>query len=131
MVFTLWFGRLGCVSMIQTPHDQRRKESMADRSPTSAPPTADPEPMSQHSLALSIVLHLLPGAALTVFIVLAAPVVTSFGFPVVFALFAGIALVIAPIELGILLLHAWRTTGSFQLESTYRCPFRDSRELCF
>ena len=72
----------------------------------------------QHRLAFSILLHLLPGAALTLFMVLAAPAVRSLGFPVVFALFAGIGLVIVPIELGYLLAHAKRTTGSFSLAST-------------
>lgn len=72
----------------------------------------------QHSLPRSVLLHLLPGIALTVFIVLAAPLVTSLGFPVVFALFAGIAVVIVPVELGVLLVHAKRTTGTFRLSGT-------------
>lgn len=45
-----------------------------------------PELPPQHSLPRSIALHLLPGIVLTVFIVLAAPVATRLGFPVVFAL---------------------------------------------
>jgi hypothetical protein len=49
----------------------------------------------QHSLAYSIVLHLLPGAALFAFVVLAA-----LGVPAVVALLAGIALVVVPLELG-------------------------------
>ena len=72
----------------------------------------------QYSLPLTVFLHLLPGAALTVFIVLAAPVARSMGLPTVFALFAGIGLVVVPIELGYLLFHAKRTTGSFSLEQT-------------
>jgi uncharacterized protein len=91
---------------------------MTNGPPPSLSSTSDPTTPPQHPLSLSILLHLLPGAALTVFIVLAAPVVTSLGFPVVFALFAGIGLVIVPIELGILLVHARRNTGSFRLEST-------------
>jgi uncharacterized protein len=82
----------------------------------------------QHSVAWSILLHLLPGAALTVFIVLAAPAAQAIGLPSVFALFAGIPLVIVPIELGILLAHAKRTTGTFSLRSTVvyreRVPIR-------
>ncbi len=81
----------------------------------STPPTATAE---QHPIAWSVLLHLLPGAALTVFIVLAAPAVRAMGLPSVFALFAGIPLVIVPIELGILLAHAKRTTGSFSLRAT-------------
>ena len=80
----------------------------------------DPSAVSpeQHRLWWSVLLHLLPGAALTLFVVAAAPVMRSAGFPTVFALFAGIGLVIVPIELGILFAHARRTTGSFSLRST-------------
>lgn len=77
-----------------------------------------PKPPEQHRLWWSILLHLLPGAALTLFVVTVAPVVRSAGFPTVFALFAGIGLVIVPIELGILYAHAKRTTGTFSLAST-------------
>jgi uncharacterized protein len=65
----------------------------------------------QHPLWLSVLLHLLPGAALTAFVVAVAPLVTGWGFPLVFALFAGIGLVIVPLELGWLASHARRTTG--------------------
>jgi uncharacterized protein len=92
--------------------------------PSLAPPAARPSarPSSgappQHSLPRSILLHLAPGAALTLFIVAAAPVVQALGFPVVFALFAGIGIVIVPLELGYLLWHAKRTTGTFSLHAT-------------
>jgi len=69
----------------------------------------------QHPLGYSIALHLLPGAALTLFIVLAAPLVRSWGFPAVFALFLGILLGIVPIELGYLFYQAKRTTGRWSL----------------
>jgi uncharacterized protein len=100
---------------------------MATISPTTTRPVGNPAAGStdlprrspeQHPLWWSILLHLLPGAALTLFIVAAAPVVRSAGFPTVFALFAGIGLVIVPIELGILFAHAKRTTGRFSLRST-------------
>jgi membrane protease YdiL (CAAX protease family) len=55
---------------------------------------------------MSIVLHLLPGAALAVFVVLTAPALSP-----ALALFLGIGMVIAPIELGYLSLYAHRTTG--------------------
>jgi uncharacterized protein len=86
-----------------------------------APPgtaAADRGSPPQHPLPLSILLHLFPGAALTAFIVLAAPTVVTLGFPVVFALFAGIGLVIVPLELGYLFLHAKRTTGTWSLAGT-------------
>ncbi len=54
----------------------------------------------QYPLGYAIALHLLPGAALALFIVLAAPLVRSFGFPTLFALVLVIGLVIVPIELG-------------------------------
>jgi uncharacterized protein len=73
--------------------------------------------VEQHSLGYSIALHLLPGAALLLFVVLAAPLVRSLGFPTVFALFLGIGLVIVPIELGYLLYQAKRTTGTWSLAS--------------
>lgn len=96
---------------------------------TITPPTAAPRPPSptaggtatgteQHPLPVSILLHLLPGVALTVFIVLAAPTVRSLGIPAPFTLFLGIPLVIVPFELGYLLLHAKRSTGTFSLRET-------------
>jgi uncharacterized protein len=82
----------------------------------------------QHPLWLSVLLHLLPGAALTAFVVAAAPVVTGWGFPPVFALFAGIGLVIVPLELGWLALHARRTTGRWSplaaVDYRVRLPWR-------
>jgi uncharacterized protein len=86
---------------------------------SATPRTARPQVTAeQHRLAWSVLLHLLPGAALTVFVVLAAPVVQSLGIPPVFALFVGIGVVIVPIELGVLLLHAKRTTGAYSLRAT-------------
>lgn len=91
-------------------------------------PTRTTVTAEQHPLWWSVLLHLLPGAALTGFIVLAAPVVRAMGFPTVFALFAGIGIVIVPIELGILFAHAKRTTGTFSLHRTVvyreRVPLR-------
>ena len=65
----------------------------------------------QHSVTRSLVLHLLPGAALAVFVVLAAQVI-----PAVVALLIGIGLVIVPIELGYLLYQARRRNGTWSLE---------------
>jgi membrane protease YdiL (CAAX protease family) len=70
----------------------------------------EPSP-GQHSLRRSVFLHLAPGAALTAFVLVAAPVARDWGFPAIFALFAGIALVIVPLELGYLMLEARRRTG--------------------
>ena len=80
--------------------------------------TEVPRTPEQHHLAWSVFLHLFPGIALTAFILLVAPVMEAWRVPTVFALFLGIPLVIVPIELGTLLTHARRTTGSFSLERT-------------
>jgi membrane protease YdiL (CAAX protease family) len=64
--------------------------------------------LPQQSLGTSILLHLLPGAVLTGFVLLTAPALS----PAV-ALFLGIGVVIAPMELGYLAVYARRTTGSW------------------
>jgi uncharacterized protein len=74
------------------------------------PPNSTQVTPEQHPLGLSILLHLLPGAALTVFVVIA---ITAFGLEAMAALLLGIPLVIVPIELGYLAVQARRTTGSW------------------
>ncbi|MCA3748427.1 MAG: hypothetical protein IN808_04715, partial [Rubrobacter sp.] len=54
----------------------------------------------QHSVARTLVLHLLPGALITAFYVAAAPVVRSFGFPSLMAIFLAILFVLIPFEAG-------------------------------
>lgn len=84
------------------------------------PATMAPAPpgVPQHRLTTSVFLHLFPGIVLTAALVLSAPFLESRGIPLVLALFAGIGLVIVPLELGYLLLHAKRTTGTFSLRET-------------
>ena len=65
----------------------------------------------QHSLPRSIVLHLLPGAALFGFVLVAA----ALGMPAILALLAGIALVIIPIELGYLLYQGKQKSGRWSV----------------
>lgn len=69
--------------------------------------------MSQHQypLGVAIALHLLPGALLTIFVLVAAGI----GIDPFVALFVGIGLVIVPVELGYLLLRARLTTGTWSL----------------
>ena len=67
----------------------------------------------QYSLTRAITLHLVPGAAMTAFIGLTAPMLASWGIDPIFALFGGIGLVLVPIELGYLAAYARRTTGSW------------------
>jgi uncharacterized protein len=57
----------------------------------------------QHSVARTVVLHLLPGALITAFYVGAAPVVRSLGFPSLMAIFLAIGFVLIPFELGYLI----------------------------
>ena len=71
-------------------------------------PHVSPE---QHSLPRSIVLHLLPGAALFGFVLVAA----ALGMPAILALLAGIALVIVPIELGYLLYQGKQRAGRWSV----------------
>jgi uncharacterized protein len=71
-------------------------------------PHVSPE---QHSLPRSIVLHLLPGAALFGFVFVAA----ALGMPAILALLVGIALVIVPIELGYLLYQGRRKSGRWSV----------------
>jgi uncharacterized protein len=72
-----------------------------------------PTTPGQHALTTSILLHLFPGVALAAFVLVAAPRVGAWGLPALFALILGIGVVIAPLELGYLSIHARRTTGSW------------------
>jgi hypothetical protein len=56
----------------------------------------------QMPLGRSILLHLLPGALISLFYFLVGPAVTGAGYPPVAALFFGILLVLIPVELGYL-----------------------------
>lgn len=95
------------------PREPRRQESHDGRERTNVSP-------DQHTLGRSIVLHLLPGAALFAFVVVAA----ALGVPAALALLVGIAVVIVPIELGYLLFEARRRTGRWALGEVvgYREP---------
>lgn len=75
----------------------------------------------QHSVARSVVLHLLPGALLMAFYVAVAPVIRSFGFPSLMAVFLGILFVLVPFELGYLIYRS-RATSSFSEVVLYREP---------
>jgi uncharacterized protein len=97
--------------------------SPSSAAPTSAPadersgPTGarlhPPPPVPQHSLPRSVLLHLLPGAAMAGSLLVSVPVLRSWGVDPLFALLLAIPLVLAPIELGYLSVTAKRTTGSW------------------
>jgi membrane protease YdiL (CAAX protease family) len=76
----------------------------------------------QHSLARTVVLHLLPGALVTALYLVAAPVVRDFGFPSLMAFFLAASLVIIPYELGYLLYRARKDGTSFGGVVLYREP---------
>ncbi|KGN40212.1 CPBP family intramembrane glutamic endopeptidase [Knoellia aerolata] len=78
--------------------------------------------VEQHSIARSMVLHLLPGAVLATLFYLAAPVAVQAGYPPIFAGVLAATVVVVGGELGWLMREAQRQTGSRSLGSTL--PFR-------
>ncbi len=78
----------------------------------------------QHPLDRSVLLHLLPGALITLFFALVAPVARSFGLPSLFAIFLAIMFVLIPFELGYLLWQGKKRNGRLSLEGVivYREP---------
>ena len=76
----------------------------------------------QHSIAHSVVLHLLPGALITGFYIGVAPVVRDLGFPSLMALYLAIVVVLIPFELGYLLYRARKEGGSLGRVVLYREP---------
>jgi uncharacterized protein len=81
-------------------------------------------PREQHSLATTLLLHLLPGSLAVVAYVLLAGPVNTLGFPPLAALLLAIAFVIVPFELGLLLIVGSRRNGTTSLEGVvlYRDP---------
>jgi membrane protease YdiL (CAAX protease family) len=69
-----------------------------------------------HSVWKSILLHLLPGALLLVFFILAVPIVENLGCPRRFATLLGIFLVLIPFQLGVLFYEGKRRNGKYSLE---------------
>lgn len=69
----------------------------------------------QHSLATSIILHLLPGILILVFFLVLTPLLTGQGFPTLFCLFLAVAVVLIPFELGYILYQARRKNKTFSL----------------
>jgi membrane protease YdiL (CAAX protease family) len=78
------------------------------------PPVSEQE-FQAHSIWQSILLHLLPGALLLVFFVLAVPFVESLGLPLRFAAMLGVLLVLIPFELGVLFYEGKKRNGRFSL----------------
>ena len=76
----------------------------------------------QHSLARTLVLHLLPGALMVAFYILAAPVVRGLGFPSLMAIYLAILFVLIPFELGYLFYRAQKNGSSLGEVVLYREP---------
>ena len=80
--------------------------------------------IEQHPLALSILLHLLPGILATFLYVVLSQFLVPAGFPGIATLLLAALLTIVPFELGVLLYEARRKNGSFSLKDVvlYREP---------
>src|SRR5215207_4520008 len=77
----------------------------------------------QHSVARTLVLHLLPGTLILVFFVAIAPlVVGGLGFPPVMAVYLAILFVLIPFELGYLIYQARKNGTSLGNIVLYRQP---------
>lgn len=111
------------------PSTATREPSQTPPQPTNPAQERLPETPGQHSLWLSALLHLLPGAALSAFVV----ALHSWGVDPLFALLFGIGLIITPLELGYLAVYAKRTTGSWSpfnaVNYTTRFPVRQLLRL--
>jgi membrane protease YdiL (CAAX protease family) len=82
--------------------------------------SADNVDGEQHSLAVSVILHLLPGILILLFFLGVTPVLTERGFPTLFCLFLAAAVVLVPFELGYVLYRAKRRNGTFSLQGVVR-----------
>ena len=76
----------------------------------------------QHSLIRTLVLHLLPGALMVAFYIVAGPVVRGMGFPSLMAIFLAILFVLIPFELGYPLYRARKNGSSLGSVVLYRQP---------
>ena len=108
------------------PHPARTAEPGPDL--TSDQPSGD-----QHTIARSIMLHLLPGVAMLLAFVLGAPLVQRWGFPVIFTASLAILGVLVPLQLGGVLYQGWRRDGRLSLRGAmpYRQPMPAWQYLVF
>ena len=80
--------------------------------------------IDKHTIAQSIILHLLPGILIGIFYFLILQPVQKYGYPSIFALILAIIFVLVPVELGYLLLKGKQATGRYTLDGliSYRTP---------
>lgn len=71
---------------------------------------------TQMSLGKSALMHLLPGALLTLVYFLIAPSMMAAGYPALAALLLAVLVILIPFELGILLVLAYRRNGRLSLQ---------------
>ena len=76
----------------------------------------------QHSVARTLVLHLLPGALILVFFVAVAPILWNIGFPPVMAVYLAFVFVLLPFMLGYLIYQARKNGTSLGDIVLYREP---------
>jgi CAAX protease family protein len=76
----------------------------------------------QHSLARTLVLHLLPGALMVAFYVVVGPLVRGLGLPSLMAIYLAILFVLIPFELGYLYYRAKKNGTSIGSVVLYREP---------
>ena len=93
-----------------------------DTTPTTLNRNSSSAVEEQHSVARTLVLHLLPGALVLVFFLAVAPLVRGIGFPPVMAVYLAILFVIVPFELGYLIYQARKNGTSLGNIVLYRQP---------
>src|SRR5215217_9558683 len=76
----------------------------------------------QHSVARTLVLHLLPGVLVLVFFLAVAPLVRGIGFPPAMAVYLASVFVVVPFELGYLIYQARKNATSLGNIVLYRQP---------
>ena len=79
-------------------------------------------PDEQHSVARTLVLHLLPGVLILAFFVAVAPLLWGLGFPPVMAIYLASVFVLIPFELGYLVYQARKSGTSMGEIVLYRQP---------
>ena len=76
----------------------------------------DQTQIEKHATARSIILHLLPGAMISLFYFLIRQTVIGLGYPSVFALVLAVAFILIPGELGYLLYQGKKKSGQYSLK---------------
>jgi len=70
----------------------------------------------QHSILLSVALHLIPAVLILVaYLLIAAPLVQALGYPPYLGWVVAMCLALAPVELGLLLYLSWKKNGKLSL----------------